>query len=79
MGFPNTQTSAGIWVNMPTAGGREALQRYLAPPSTGGLKTIAAIKAYYNPQAPKQGGDPSFLEVSERAYDGLRKVGMPEG
>jgi hypothetical protein len=25
---------------------REALQRYLAPPSTGPLKTIAALKAY---------------------------------
>src|SRR5271165_4947210 len=57
---------------------REALQRYLALPSTGGLKTIAAIKAYYNSQAPKQGGDSSFLEVSERTYDGLRKAGMPE-
>jgi TolB-like protein/Flp pilus assembly protein TadD len=60
---------------------REALQRYLGLPSTGGLKTIAAIKAYYNSQAPKQGGDSSFssfLEVSERTYDGLRKAGMPE-
>ena len=57
---------------------REALQRYLALPSTEGLKTIAAFKAYYNSQAPKQGGDPSFLEVSERSYDGLRKAGMPE-
>jgi tetratricopeptide (TPR) repeat protein len=58
---------------------REALQRYLALPSTEGLKTIAAFKAYYNSQAPKQGGDPSFREVSEREYDGLRKAGMPEG
>jgi adenylate cyclase len=57
---------------------REALQRYLALPSTGGLKTIAAFKAYFNSQAPKQGGDTSFHEVSERTYDGLRKAGMPE-
>jgi tetratricopeptide (TPR) repeat protein len=57
---------------------REALQRYLALPSNGGLKTIATIRTYYNSQAPKQGGDPSFLEVSERSYDGLRKAGMPE-
>ena len=53
---------------------REALQRYLALPSTGSFKTIAAWKAYYS----KQGGDPRFVEMSERSYDGLRKAGMPE-
>jgi adenylate cyclase len=53
---------------------REALQRYLALPSTGPLKTIAAWKAYYSPQ----GGGPARVEMNERAYDGLRKAGMPE-
>ena len=53
---------------------REALQRYLALPSTGPLKTIAAWKAYYS----AQGGDPPRVESNERAYDGLRKAGMPE-
>ena len=53
---------------------REALQRYLALPSTGPLKTIAAWKAYYS----AQGGDPSRVEFNERTYDGLRKAGMPE-
>ena len=53
---------------------REALQRYLALPSTGPLKTIAAWKAYYS----AQGGDPPRLETNERTYDGLRKAGMPE-
>ena len=48
---------------------REALQRYLALPSTGPLKTIAAWKAYYF----------SPVEANERIYDGLRKAGMPEG
>jgi hypothetical protein len=48
-------------------------------PPPGGLKTIAAFKAYYNSQSPKQGGDSSFLEMDERLYDGLRKAGMPEG
>ena len=57
---------------------REALQRYLALPSTGPLKTIAAWKAYYNSQVPEQGGDPRFVEMNERMYDGLRKAGMPE-
>ncbi len=53
---------------------REALQRYLALPSTGPLKTIAAFKAYYS----AQGGGPPRVEANERTYDGLRKAGMPE-
>ena len=52
----------------------EALQRYLALPSTGPLKTIAAWKAYYS----AQGGGPPRVEMNERTYDGLRKAGMPE-
>ena len=52
---------------------REALQRYLALPSTGPLKTIAAWKAHNE----SQHGAPA-IEVSERMYDGLRKAGMPE-
>ena len=56
------------------ADAREALQRYLALPSTGPLKTIAAWKAYIS----AQGGGPARVEANERAYDGLRKAGMPE-
>jgi hypothetical protein len=51
-----------------------ALQRYLALPSTGPFKTIAAWKAYYS----AHGGDPPRVEANERIYDGLRKAGMPE-
>jgi class 3 adenylate cyclase/TolB-like protein/Flp pilus assembly protein TadD len=58
---------------------REALQRYLAPPSTAPFKTIAAWKAHQESMVPKQGGDPGFVEMSERSYEGLRKAGMPEG
>jgi tetratricopeptide (TPR) repeat protein len=54
---------------------REALQRYLALPSTGPLKTIAAWKAHQT----SLGGDPRWVEKDERVYDGLRKAGMPEG
>ena len=54
---------------------REALQRYLALPSTGPLKTIAAWKAYCS----AQGGDPPRVEANERTYDGMRKAGVPEG
>jgi adenylate cyclase len=41
---------------------REALQRYLALPSTGPLKTIAAWKAHQM----SLGGDPRFVEKDER-------------
>jgi tetratricopeptide (TPR) repeat protein len=58
---------------------REALQRYLALPSTAPFKTIAAWKAHQESLVSKQGGDPRFVELSERSYDGLRKAGMPEG
>jgi hypothetical protein len=27
----------------------------------------------------EQGGDPRFLEMNERTYEGLREAGMPEG
>jgi adenylate cyclase len=54
---------------------REALQRYLALSSTGPLKTIAALKAYFS----AQGGGPPRVEANERVYNGLRKAGMPEG
>jgi adenylate cyclase len=57
---------------------REALQRYLALPSTGSLKTIAAWKAFYKSKVSEQHGDPRFFEINERTYDGLRKAGMPE-
>ena len=53
---------------------REALQRYLALPSTGPFKTIAAWKAHQT----SLHSDPRFLEMNERTYEGLRKAGMPE-
>ena len=54
---------------------REALQRYLALPSSGPLKTITAWKAYYKSKTSEQHGDPRFVEINERTYDGLRKGG----
>jgi adenylate cyclase len=53
---------------------RVALQRYLALPSIGPMKTIAAWKALQM----SQGNDPRWVEMSERTNDGLRKAGMPE-
>jgi adenylate cyclase len=54
------------------ADAREALQRYLALPAIGPLKTIAAWKAFLESQQWVPAG------VRERMYDGLRKAGMPE-
>jgi hypothetical protein len=53
---------------------REALQRYLALPSTAPLRMIAAWKAHQM----SLGSDPRLVEMSERSYDGLRKAGMLE-
>jgi hypothetical protein len=53
---------------------REALHRYLALPSIGPLKTVAAFKAYWS----AQGGRLARVEATERVYDGLRKAGMPD-
>ena len=53
---------------------REALQRYLALPSSGPLKTIAAWKTHPSEQSTY----PRFIEMNERTLDGLRKAGMPE-
>jgi hypothetical protein len=59
----------------PCSDAREALNRYLALPFAGSVKTIEGIKAYYTGMR----GDPRFVETNEPAYDGLRKAGMPEG
>jgi adenylate cyclase len=76
--FAHVVLVAALALTDHDAEAREALQRYLSPPSIAPFKTIAAWKAYQMSQAPKQGGDPRFLEMSERSYEGLRKAGMPE-
>ena len=71
--WAHTMLVAALALTDHDAEAREALQRYLALPSSGPLKTIAAVKAHDDSQ--------HWLpaEVSERVYDGLRKAGMPEG
>ena len=71
---PYAYLTAALALSGHEADAREALQRYLALPSAGPLKTIAAWKAFYS----EQHGDPRFVERNERQYDGLRKAGMPE-
>jgi adenylate cyclase len=72
--FSHVFLVAALALTGQEAQAREALQRYLALPSTGPRKTIAAWKAYWS----AQGGDPPRVEANERALDGLRKAGMPE-
>ena len=72
--FVHATLVAALALTGHDAEAREALKRYLALPSTGQLKTIAAWKAYYS----AQGGGPPRVEMNERTYDGLRKAGMPE-
>ena len=74
--YPHAILVAALALTGHDAEAREALQRYLALPSTGPLKTIAAWKAHL--MSRQQGGDPRFVEMNERSYDGLRKAGMPE-
>jgi tetratricopeptide (TPR) repeat protein len=72
--FAHTILVAALALTGHDAEAREALQHYLALPSTGPLKTIAAWKALNKSQR----GVPRYVENSERMYDGLRKAGMPE-
>jgi adenylate cyclase len=54
---------------------REALQRYLALPSAGPLKTITAWKNHF---INERHVDPRLVDRDERTLAGLRKAGMPE-
>jgi adenylate cyclase len=71
--WAHTMLVAALALTHHDAEAREVLQRYLEGPSSGPLKIIAALKAHLESQ--------HWLpaEVSERAYEGLRKAGMPEG
>ena len=73
--FAHVVLVAALALTDHDAEAREALQRYLALPSTGPLKTIAAWKAFKSSLRPARR---SALLESERTYDGLRKAGMPE-
>ena len=69
----HTMLVAALALTDHDAEAREALQRYLALPSSGPLKTIAAWKAHHESQHWRSG-----RQVNERVYEGLRKAGMPE-
>ena len=72
--FAHLALVAALALTDHNAEAREALQRYLALPSSAPLKTIAAWKTHPS----EQGTYPRFVEMNERTLDGLRKAGMPE-
>ena len=72
--FAHLALVAALALTGHNAEAREALQRYLALPSSAPLRTIAAWKTHPS----EQGADPRWFEMNERTLDGLRKAGMPE-
>jgi tetratricopeptide (TPR) repeat protein len=74
---PHAHLTAALGLSGHETEAREALQRYLAQPSSERLRTIAAWKEHYA-QFTNSNTDPGVLESYEREYDGLRKAGLPE-
>ena len=75
---PHAHLVAALALSGHETEAREALQRYLALPSSERLRTIAAWKEHYA-QFTNSNTDSRVLESYEREYEGLRKAGMPEG
>jgi TolB-like protein/Tfp pilus assembly protein PilF len=75
--FPHAILAAALALTGHEAEAREALQDYLALPSSAQIRTIAALKAY-EARFTNVNADPRALETSQREHDGLRKAGMPE-
>ena len=75
--FAHATLTAALALTGHEAEAREALQHYLAMPSSEQLRTIAALKAY-DARFANANSDPRALETNERNYEGLRKAGMPE-
>jgi TolB-like protein/class 3 adenylate cyclase/Tfp pilus assembly protein PilF len=75
--FPYQNLAAALALTGHEAEAREALQHYLALPSSERVRTIAATKEY-NARLVSPNSDPRILDSLERLYEGLRKAGMPE-
>jgi Flp pilus assembly protein TadD len=76
--FPHTALTAALALTGHEAEAREALQDYLALPSSAQVRSIAALRAY-NARFRNANSDPRAFESFERQLGGLRKAGMPEG
>jgi adenylate cyclase len=75
--YPYASLSAALALTGHEAEARDALQRFLALPSSGRLRTIAAWRTY-QARYINASTDPRVLESYERTLEGLRKAGMPE-
>ena len=75
--WPHISLAAALALAGHEAEARDALQRFLALPSSARLRTIAAWKAHNAPYT-NANSDPRVLESYERTAEGLRKAGMPE-
>ena len=73
--FSHAMLVAALALTDHDAEAREALQRFLALPSTGPLKTLAAWKDHF---VTEKHVDPRLVDRDERTLTGLRKAGMPE-
>jgi class 3 adenylate cyclase/TolB-like protein/Tfp pilus assembly protein PilF len=74
--FPYAHLAAVLALTGHEAEAHEALQHYLALPSSA--QNIAAMKAY-NARFTNGNGDPRLIDTYDRLYEGLRKAGLPEG
>jgi hypothetical protein len=72
--FPQSVLTAALALTGREAEAREALQHYLAMPSSSQLRTVAALKAY-EARFTSVNTDPRVLERNERVHEGLRKAG----
>ena len=75
--FPHTTLAAALALTGHEAEAREALQHYLALPSSQRLRTIAALKEY-NARFINPNSNSRVLDTYNRLYEGLRNAGLLE-
>jgi adenylate cyclase len=76
--FNQANVAAALALTGHEAEAQEALQQFLALPSSAQFGTIAAFKAH-NARFANVTIDPRVPDTYERLYEGLRKAGLPEG
>jgi adenylate cyclase len=76
--FNQANVAAALALTGHEAEAGEALEQFLALPSSAQFRTIAAFKAH-NAHFANVTIDPHVLEAYDRLYEGLRKAGLPEG
>jgi adenylate cyclase len=75
--FNQANVAAALALTGHEAQAREALEQFLALPSSAQFRTIAAFKAH-NARFANESIDPRVPDTYDRLYEGLRKAGLPE-